>query len=263
MVILVQRDRFTSYRDGSKKSLHQRECLDKSSEAIGQIYPVLRDAEGRVIDGFHRLDADPDWKSVTLENVKTEEDRLLVAFHVNLGRRKVSKAEKSEYINTLAQIYWEQGLRPKAKTEINGRTYYRNEITAKLEESLKGIMSRWGISKFLLPIYKNQELSKAQVHRANKRQNDTPAYELIVGSFGKDIERSFGPGIFGRLEREMFTKAKQDLRNDPWWINKVKDELRAEIRAEVEAEIKAHILAEYGIEDPLIQSVEAVLETLA
>jgi len=220
----------------------------------------LRDAEGKIIDGFHRLDADPDWKSVTLENVKTEEDRLLVAFHVNLGRRKVSRAEKIEYINTLAQIYWEQGLRPKVRTEINGRTFYVNQITAKLEESLNGVLSRWGISKYLLPIYKNQKLSKAQIHRAKKRQNDTSAYELIVSSFGKDIERSFGPGIFGRLEREMFTRAKQDLRQDPWWINKIKDELRAEIRAEIETEIKAHILAEYGIEDPVLQRVEAVLE---
>ena len=57
----------------------------------------------------------------------------------------------------------------------------------------------------------------------------------------------------------MYTKAKDELRNDPWWMNKIKDELRAEIRTEVEAEIRTHILAEYGIEDPVLQRVEAVL----
>jgi hypothetical protein len=73
---------------------------------------------------------------------------------------------------------------------------------------LKGIISRKSIGDYLLPTYKNQELSEAQKIRAKKRQDSTPAYELILNSFGRDIEASFGPGIFGRLEREMFTKAK-------------------------------------------------------
>jgi len=259
MVVMSQRTRFRSYRDGTKKSLYQRECLDKSVQAVGQIYPVLRDAEGKVIDGFHRLDVDPDWKSVTLEGVKTEEDRLLVSIHANMARRRITKGEKIEYINTLAQIYWEEGLRPKVKTKINGRTFYLNQISAKLEEVLKGVISRKTISLYLLPIYKNQEQSEAQKHRAIKRHNNTPAYDLIFNKFGREIEASFGPAIFGRLQREMFTKVKKDLRNDTWWIDKIKDELRAEIRAEIEVEIRAHIISEYGLEDPVLQSVEAML----
>jgi len=81
-----------SYRVGTKQSLYPRECLDKSSEAVGQIYPVLKDAEGRVIHGFQRLDVDPNWKSVTLEDVKTEEDRLSMALHANMGRRRIRVA---------------------------------------------------------------------------------------------------------------------------------------------------------------------------
>ena len=50
---------------------------------------------------------------------------------------------------------------------------------------------------------------------AKIRQDGTPAYKLIYDSFGKHIERAFGEGVFGRLEREMFTKAKESLRNDP------------------------------------------------
>lgn len=225
----------------------------------------MKDAEGKVIDGFHRLDVDPNWRSVTLENVKSDEDRLLVSLHANLGRRRVRRAEKVEYINALAQIYWDQGLRPKVKTKIedyagNERTFYLNQISAKLEDVLKGVVSRKTISEYLLPIYKNQEQSEAQKKRAKERQDNTPAYELIQNTFGRDIERAFGPRIFGRLKREMFTKAKDSFRNDPWWMNKIKDELRADIRAEVEAKIRAEILEELGIEDPLLQHVEAVLK---
>ena len=68
--------------------------LKGSEDTIGQIYPVIRGADGRVIDGFHRLDVDPNWKSVTLENVVTEEERLIVSAHVNVIRRKVSRNEK-------------------------------------------------------------------------------------------------------------------------------------------------------------------------
>ena len=38
-----------------------RSSINNSSEVVGQLYLVLRDAEGKVIDWFHRLDADPNW----------------------------------------------------------------------------------------------------------------------------------------------------------------------------------------------------------
>ncbi len=41
----------------------QKSSINNSSEVVGQLYLVLRDAEGEVIDGFHRLDADPKWKA--------------------------------------------------------------------------------------------------------------------------------------------------------------------------------------------------------
>ena len=39
----------------------------------------------------------------------------------------------------------------------------------------------------------------------------------------------------------MISAAKEMLRNDPWWIKTIKDELRAEIRTEILAEMdQAH-----------------------
>lgn len=69
---------------------------------VGQLIPVLRDAEGKVIDGYHRLDVDPNWKSVTLEDVKTDEERLIVSAHINISRRRITNKEKRLIINQLA-----------------------------------------------------------------------------------------------------------------------------------------------------------------
>lgn len=64
----------------SRNQGHRRD-LERSEKTIGQLYPILRDAKGRVIDGYHRLDANPKWKSVQLDNVRTEEERLIVSAH--------------------------------------------------------------------------------------------------------------------------------------------------------------------------------------
>lgn len=42
---------------------------------VGPLYPVLVDAYGNVIDGLHRLEADPKWPKKKLEWVKTEREQ--------------------------------------------------------------------------------------------------------------------------------------------------------------------------------------------
>ena len=39
-------------------------CLERSEKVIDQLYPVLRDARGRVIDGYHRLDVNSNREGV-------------------------------------------------------------------------------------------------------------------------------------------------------------------------------------------------------
>ena len=140
--------------------LHRRN-LETSEKAIGQLYPVLRDAEGKVIDGYHRLDVNPDWKSVILEDVKTEEDRLIISAHVNLGRRTITPSEIRIIINNLAEIYYKQGLRPDAQRETIGKDNRKckhnfNEIKNKLGEVLDGIISKGKIRKYLDSKYLDQ-----------------------------------------------------------------------------------------------------------
>lgn len=81
-----------------------------SQKIIGQLYPVLKSKDGQVIDGFHRLAVDPNWKSVVLPEVDTEEKLLIARAVSNWQRREVSHEEKAGWINGLAEIYQKQDV---------------------------------------------------------------------------------------------------------------------------------------------------------
>lgn len=94
----------------------------KKSGKIGQLYPVLVDAKGNVIDGFHRLEADPKWRTEKITEIDTKEKLLVARCVANWNRRQVSWEEKEDWINSLARIYKEQGLKvTKRKNEIKHR----------------------------------------------------------------------------------------------------------------------------------------------
>ena len=79
--------------------------LKKSMGFIGQLYPVLLDATGQyVIDGVHRLKADPNWPKVKLSQIKHKEQILVARIIANMCRRELSVFEKSEMFNQLAEI---------------------------------------------------------------------------------------------------------------------------------------------------------------
>lgn len=90
-------------KEEAKETVEAEEpySLKKSVEKIGKLYPVLKDKFGTVIDGFHRLEIDPNWPSITLENIDTplklQKARLTSNFH----RRQVPKEEMDEAIGFL------------------------------------------------------------------------------------------------------------------------------------------------------------------
>jgi len=95
-----------------------REELKSSSEKIGQLYPILTDYYGNIIDGEHRFSADQNWKKMRLENIKTEEHRLIARIISNSLRRTVSGAEKVDLLGRLAEIYFSEGIE-------NGKIAYK------------------------------------------------------------------------------------------------------------------------------------------
>ncbi|MBS7635710.1 cupin domain-containing protein [Candidatus Bathyarchaeota archaeon] len=77
--------------------------LRKSREFIGELYPVLLDASGKfVIDGVHRLKANPNWRAERLENIKDQKQVLVARIIANLCRREVPILERCMMFENLA-----------------------------------------------------------------------------------------------------------------------------------------------------------------
>jgi len=77
--------------------------LKDSKQSVRELYPVLRDAHGNVIDGNHRLEVDPEWRSETLEHIRTPTQLALARIVANTHRRIISREERAEQITELAR----------------------------------------------------------------------------------------------------------------------------------------------------------------
>jgi len=101
--------------------------LKTSSQFVGQLYPALLDANGEIIDGKHRLEADPTWPTIEVKTIDSEEKRLVAMLIANICRRVVSPEEKTEILARLCRIYQRQGLRSdqlaKELAKKTGMTY--------------------------------------------------------------------------------------------------------------------------------------------
>jgi len=91
------------------------EELKKSENKIGQIFPVIKDQHGNILDGFHRKRINPDWKE-TIVNVTDELQALQIRVHSNLLRRKVDEKEKQEWVKEARRILRNKnGIEPTQK----------------------------------------------------------------------------------------------------------------------------------------------------
>ena len=77
----VHREYFETYPQGWSEWLVCPRCredeeysLRKSEGVVGQLQPVILDASGKPVDGLHRLEADPTWRTEKHDEIKTEED---------------------------------------------------------------------------------------------------------------------------------------------------------------------------------------------
>ena len=127
--------------------------LKGSSKRIGQLYPILVDYNGQIIDGKHRAQVNGNWRKIRLEHIKTEKDRLIATIIANNARRKVSQKEKMSLLNRLGEIYLSDGIKP-------GRISY------KMAKEL-GMSHRWVLrylpSKFKDSFQSNRASSAARL----------------------------------------------------------------------------------------------------
>ena len=81
--------------------------LEKSG-AWRKLYPILKTKEGEILDGNHRLAADPNWEVKEID-VKDPIEKVKIMMESNLNRRDVSKEEKKEWVDKVEEELKKQG----------------------------------------------------------------------------------------------------------------------------------------------------------
>jgi hypothetical protein len=89
------------------------EDLKVSENQVGQIFPVIKDQYGNILDGFHRKRVDPDWKETVVE-VKDALHGLRIRVHANTLRRDVPWSEKNKWVLDARAL-----LNPDSPTQVN------------------------------------------------------------------------------------------------------------------------------------------------
>ena len=102
----------SSINDDYGRGVMKTNYLKSSSERIGQLYPIVVDFFGNIIDGKHRFDANKKWKKVKMENIRTEKDLLIARLVSNIVRRRVPSQEKKKMLERLGKIYQREGVEP-------------------------------------------------------------------------------------------------------------------------------------------------------
>lgn len=138
-------------------------------EKVGEIYPILVDGEGKVIDGFHRLEAYPDWTRKTVEPANRYEEALIwFAAH---KRRGITTKEVKVRLITMAEELLKQGV---DKGDISTR------IAEDTGYTLQRVLS-------LLPAK-----YKLKVKRISGRKGAT-AKRLYKEKIGKEVKKTKRP----------------------------------------------------------------------
>jgi hypothetical protein len=139
--------------------------LRLSCNHVGQLYPVLIDKHGNVIDGKHRLAVDKDWPKMALDHIDTQKKMLLARLVSNVCRRTVSNGEKTKMLTELGEIHLKEGIAPgriaQEIAEETGMSY--RWVMKYLPDNLKERPGLGGPSRSL-DIYKsNENLYKSKV----------------------------------------------------------------------------------------------------
>ena len=104
-----------------------------SAKKIGQLYSVLVDPEGNVVDGLHRLAVNKEWRKEVLPWVRSRKDFLVARIHANLHRRTVPKEERQREFTELANILVNEGAaKGKLAEEISELTGFDEDYVRKL-----------------------------------------------------------------------------------------------------------------------------------
>ena len=190
---------------------------------------------GRVVDGFHRLDTDPKWKSETWDQVETEEDYWKVRAHLNYTRRNATenRQEKLKIINSLAEYYVGKGLKVDGTghrdpdDQTRGGVSRENEVLEAVTKALDGAISESWIRDNLDKKYRQKTPIK-EPSPDKKRYRGTPE-DAIRSRFGEERKEHAD-----QIIEDLKTEVREDI----------KEQVREEVVAEVKEETKEELLKE-------------------
>lgn len=230
--------------------------LKASEDSVGQLYPVLLSKDEEVIDGYHRLEADEDWRTETLEHIDTEEKLLVARCIANWHRRAVPWSEKTEWINGLARIYSEEGyaLQGKQYTFPNGRTT-RNEVLVRIYE-VTGLNEQ----RILEDLDSKYKARKVGIVKQPPRVSASQRIETGLGSdvverhreevrreIAEEVKKEVKAEVKEEVVDEVREEVKEELRRDPKFVEEVAEEYRKkkvdELLTEVLGEEKVDVEA--------------------
>lgn len=141
--------------------------LRESEKLIGQLYPVLVDEKGNILDGQHRLKANPNWRKEIIKGIDSERKKAMIRLHANWHRRKVYP---EQVLKELAKITGWKGAAPYAAfLGCSVRTIQRY-----LPQQYKLRMRRTAKEMLQLP-YTLELESKRQL---SLREKDMQPYEI-------------------------------------------------------------------------------------
>jgi len=82
--------------------------LKRSAEDVGELYPVLVDEKGEVLDGRSRLKANPNWRKFQIEGLD-DIKKLKIKYHANWHRKDFNR---SKALTEIAETTRWRGLKP-------------------------------------------------------------------------------------------------------------------------------------------------------
>jgi ribosomal protein L32 len=120
--------------------------IKKSALTIGKLYPVLKSADGKIIDGMHRKHVDKNWP----EHIVNVSGHMATVARIvaNVQRREVSPKEKTNMLRQLAE-----------------ETHWTPEQIAEKT----GMSISW-VRKYLPYKYKNKEMGELAKKKHGKRR---------------------------------------------------------------------------------------------
>lgn len=102
----------------SQTQAEEAYSLSASKAGLGELSPVLKDAFGNIIDGFHRKGENANWHEVTVSSIDNPVKLELARLAVNFCRRKVQPEELRERITFLVK----NGLKAEEIAKATGIT---------------------------------------------------------------------------------------------------------------------------------------------